>query len=152
MQKSMTAILILFTFSAQAAWDSSVIVGEWENYQYGYNHKYQKLVIKKDFSGTYFVINGDNNGVTIDISKDDFQFFDGFAVLSIDNNFKLLLSAWGTRATGNTKRLLGQLFIYTNEGGELKLINSEPVSYYSATDEGFVDFANKIKNAQGKYH
>lgn len=140
------------TFQAQATWDNSVLIGEWENYKYGYHHQYQKLIINRDFSGSFFYLRGDSGGELVKFKKSDFEFFEGFAVLDVGNNLKLLLSAWGTRSTGNTKRLLGQMFIYMVEGDEVKLINSEQINYYSATDEGFNEFAKKVQDAQSKNH
>ena len=152
MKKILFTFLIFITFQVHATWDSSVLIGEWENYKYGYSHQYQKLIINKDYSGSFLYIRGDSDGELVKFKKSDLKFFEGYAVLDVDDNFKLLLSAWGTRATGNTKRLLGQMFIYMVEGDEIKLINSEPINYYSATDEGFNEFSQKVKDAQSKNH
>lgn len=152
MKRALFTFLIFITFQAHATWDQSVLIGEWENYKYGYSHQYQKLIINKDYSGSFLYIRGDSDGEVVKFKKSDFKFFEGYAVLDVDDNFKLLLSAWGTRATGNTKRLLGQMFIYMVEGDEIKLINSEPINYYSATDEGFEAFSKKVKDAQSKNH
>ena len=152
MKKALFAFLLFITFQAHATWDASVLIGEWENYKYEYSHQYQKLIINKDYSGSFLYIRGNSGGELVKFVKSDFNFFEGFAVLDVDNNFKLLLSAWGTRATGNTKRLLGQMFIYMVEDDEIKLINSEPISYYSASDEGLNEFSKKVKDAQSKNH
>jgi len=141
---------MFLSFNAQAAWDSSVLVGEWEHYQYGYSHEYTKLTIKKDFTGSYYNIRGKSSGTSLEFKKSDFQFFEGFAVLNIGETFKILLSAWGSNVTGDSKRILGQLFIYIKEKNELKLINSIPISFNSANDEGFNEFTNKIKREQVK--
>lgn len=152
MKQALFTFLIFVSFQAHATWDNSVLVGEWENYKYGYVHQYQKIIIKKDFSGSFYYLRGDSNGELVKFKKSDFKFFEGFAVLDVDDNFKILLSAWGTRLTGNTKRLLGQVFIYNVDDDEIKLINSEPINYYSATDEGFDDFSKKVQDAQSKNH
>jgi hypothetical protein len=152
MKKTLFTFLIFITFQAHATWDNSGLIGEWESYKYGYSHQYQKLIINKDYSGTFLYIRGDSEGELVKFKKSDLKFFEGYAVLDIDTNIKLLLSAWGTRATNNTKRLLGQMFIYMMEGDEIKLINSEPINYYSATDEGFDEFSKKVKDVQSKNH
>jgi hypothetical protein len=153
MRKALFTFLLFFTLQAHAAWDSSVLIGHWDNYKYdGFSQQYQKLIINKDFSGSYFRISGNSKGETFKFKKSDFKFFDGFAVLDISDNLKLLLSAWGTRQTGFTKRLLGQMFVYRKVGSEIKLINSIPISYSSATDGGFDAFYNRVKNAQTKSH
>lgn len=150
MSKTLFTFLLFIAFHAHASWDSSVLIGEWENYKYGYSHEYQKLIIKKDYSGSFFYLRGDSDGELVKFTKSKFKFFDGFAVLDIDDNFKLLLSAWGTRITGDSKRLLGQMFIYTVNDKEIKLVNSIPINYYSTTKESFNDFYKKVLSEQAK--
>jgi len=152
MKKALFTFLIFITFQVHAAWDNSVLVGEWENYRYEFDHRYQKLIINKDFSGSFFILTSHTDGELVKFKKSDFKFFEGFAVLDVDDNFKLLLSAWGTTAASDPKRLFGQMFIYTVEDEEIKLINSIPVSYISASDEGFSNFADKVKGAQTNSH
>ncbi len=150
MKKLLITIFLLFSFSAHAAWDPEVLIGEWENYQYSYSHTYRKLVINNDFTGSYFTLSGKSDGTTLVFTKSDFQFFDGFAVLNVKKEFKIILSAWGPMLSRDHKRILGQLFIYTKENNELKLINSVPITLYSAKDEGFNDFVQKINREQPK--
>ncbi|MBT8118950.1 MAG: hypothetical protein KJN89_04455 [Gammaproteobacteria bacterium] len=150
MKQALFSIILFISLNAHSSWDSTVLIGTWESYKYGYAHKYQKIIINKDFIGSYFHIYGDSAGESVKFTKDDFHFFEGFAVLDADDNFKILLSAWGTELTGDSKRLLGQVFIYSVDDKEIKLINSEPVNFFSATEDNFIEFSQKIKDAQNE--
>jgi len=150
MKRILYFLLLFISFSATAAWDKSVLVGEWERYKYGYNHTYQYLKINDDFSGVYNEITPKSETYTIKFSKTNITFHEGYVVLTLEKNLKLLLSAWGSRETGYTTRLLGQSFIYTVEGDEIKLINTIPLSFNSATNESILSFKKKIEDEKAK--
>ena len=142
--------LIVLAFSALAEWDKSALVGQWESYKHEYMHNYQKLEINEDFTGTFTYAMGSTPPAIASFEKKDFEFFEGFAVLTVDQGLKFVLSAWGLPEGLNGKMLLGQSFIYVVEGEEISLINAEPVRFLPAGESGISTFLQNTEKHSGK--
>lgn len=137
--------LMMLALPVSAEWDESVLVGQWESYKHEHMRRYQRLEINKDFSGTFTYLLGDQPPASASFSKDNFSFFEGFAVLAVDQGLRFVLSAWSLPGVASGKMLVGQSFIYTSQGEELSLINAEPVRFLPAEDGGIKGF---LQNAQ----
>jgi hypothetical protein len=141
-----------FLFSAPLlAWDSSVMVGEWERYSREHKPKYERLVINKDFSGSYLVVTEKKQIGYTKFTKEQTIVHDGFISINLDGGLRFVISAWGELERGTSpKRLLGNIFLYHKDSKEWKLINSIPVSFYSSQDNGFVDFSHHVESIKGE--
>lgn len=133
-------VLTVLAFPALAEWDRSVLVGHWESYQHDFTPTYQRLEINPDFSGEFTYALGKQPPARASFLKDSFAFFDGFAVLTVDRNLKIVLSALSLSDSKENKRLLGQSFMYVSEGEKLSLINAQPVRFLPAERGGIRKF------------
>lgn len=152
MKHLLTSILLLLAHGAMA-WDSTVLVGEWERYTEGHDRRYERLVINADLSGSYSVVIDDADPKVLMFKPDNWQVHDGYADLRVNEVFRMLLSAW-RREQGQDQsgRLLGQAFYYHKEREEqdLFLINAIPLHFTPVNVKGFAEFSEKVNriNAQ----
>ena len=152
MKKYLYLILSFLSINAFAEWDASVIIGEWENYEYSHAHNYKKLTINEDFSGTLFSIRKNDEKYIYNFTKKDIEILDGLVVLSLNEGYKLVFSAWGKSFGSDVKRVLGQFYYYRIIDGKIELVNSEPITFNPAISNTISDFFKKIDNEATKNH
>ncbi len=144
MKKYLYLLLYFISINASATWDPSVLIGEWENYEFGYEHNYKKLTINKNFSGTLFSIKDNDEKYTYNFTKKDIEILDGLVVLSLNEGYKLVFSAWGKSFGPDVKRLLGQFFYYRVVNGEIELVNSVPVTFNPLDSNSLSEFLKQV--------
>ncbi|MCW8929104.1 MAG: hypothetical protein OQL19_02570 [Gammaproteobacteria bacterium] len=144
MKKYLYLFLSLISINASATWDSSVLIGGWENYEFGYEHNYRRLTINEDFSGTLFSIKDDDEKYTYNFTKKDFEILDGLVVLNLNEGYKLVFSAWGESFGPDVKRILGQFFYYRIVNEKIELVNSVPVTFNPIDSKSLSEFLKKI--------
>ena len=144
MKKYLYFILSFITINAFASWDSSVIIGEWENYDH--NQNYKKLTINNDYSGTLFSIREKDKEYTYSFTKKDLQIVDGLAILSLNEGYKLVFSAWGKSLGTDVNRILGQFYYYRIIEGNIELVNSMPVTFDPVTANSKIINNETIEN------
>jgi hypothetical protein len=143
--------LILITLSLLslhiAATENNALVGEWEQYDTGSEHKYTYFKLNNDLSGVFATSRtSDSNNIDYFTPKNA-TLKDGVLQVTFDddlnNQAKLILSGYKLEAN-NTGLATGMLYFYSKSDGNLKLYNTIFIRLIRIKDKPFNDLVSEL--------
>lgn len=146
-------LLVMISFSTYAyasESNSEALVGEWEQFDSGWEVKYTYFRFEADHSGVFATVRGEG-GPHIDnfkgnqVNKIDENIYEIlFDEGRPDHRARLLLSAYRKDLNENSGLATGMLYMYIKEDEKWKLFNTIFVRLSRITDRSFVDKVGKL--------